>query len=775
MIPVVIHREVDALRTTKSDFTKMVSYVCGKAHTVETCNLLTDWKDADWQMWATAAGNSRSVTLTYHFVLSWPETERPTPEQAIMAAKHAVKALGAENYQFVIGVHTDGTCTHVHIVINRKSLPGNKALSLSNDYLKLEKACREIELQQGWAEDPGRFDVVVEETTDGPVVTLVPKPQSHWDEKQARRERERGAAKSDLHHLRRTGMPPLISSLATAWKQRIRDTIAAATSWPIFHASLNKLGLTYIKRRSGARLKITGSDQFFAPSQLGRRFGFRELVKTFGPWQTAKPAAVSTAAHQAMAFSNKMTCRSSDGEPRLPQGSPRTFLARTYVAITGVEKAATRVDDLVLTAARQRIVFRDGSIVECDRDTIRTTPSEDYFLQARLVIALAKIRGWVEWDVEGDAHFKRAVKVTAAEKELVLDRNDTLGSFDLTLSTAPVPEPDTDRNAETVAISTGPKLMTRSEWRADNGVERIALKAEQRAEREWLLSKIGPKRGVIEQAFRAGLKLFHGDQLKELTKRQKQRWTTQTELAIAPEPPAQFKHLEQRDQRILGNPVDELATGGWLPTEAPDHTTCHQMWLAASDQTGGPPDDGEHDTLVENSEAFLPDCRMFHAGETSTLLLAHRDAAANIVGFEHMLCRDGTDFDPQFSRGGQSTLFVANAPQTALRAVVAPWGADVLRARADERRHDTVYVSIGGLVSPETELLLQEILQDKVVVGLFDSGDEEQALYAKIKEIAPEIKQLAHEIKFRAVNHVEPLDADETEYDQEGTDVAFSM
>ncbi len=89
----------------------------------------------------------------------------------------------------------------------------------------------------------------------------------------------------------------------------------------------------------------------------------------------------------------------------------------------------------------------------------------------------------------------------------MLDRNDTLGSFDLTLSTAPVPEPDTDRNAETVAISTGPKLMTRSEWRADNGVERIALKAEQRAEREWLLSKIGPKRGVIEQAFRAGLKL----------------------------------------------------------------------------------------------------------------------------------------------------------------------------------------------------------------------------------------------------------------------------
>ena len=67
-------------------------------------------------------------------------------------------------------------------------------------------------------------------------------------------------------------------------------------------------------------------------------------------------------------------------------------------------------------------------------------------------------------------------------------------------------------------------------------------------------------------------------------------------------------------------------------------------------------------------------------------------------------------------------------------------------------------MSIGGQLSPATLKKLFGILQGKFVFGLFDSSEKEQALCGKIKEIVPEIKQLAHQLQLDAVNsHVEQV------------------
>jgi hypothetical protein len=769
MIPVVIHREVDALRTTKSDFSKMISYVSSKAIAVETCHLLSDWRDADLQMWATANGNTRCKTLTYHLVLSWPETEQPTPAQAILAAKHAVKVLGAEKHQCVIAVHTDGDCTHVHVAINRINPSTLKALSFSNDYMKLEEACRQIEVNQGWSADRGRFDVVVDKILDGPVIRLVPKPQSHWDEKLTRRDAERGAAKSDLHHERRTGMAPVIELLTAAWKARIRHAMDTAASWPLLHWSLKKLGLTYAKRPSGARLKITGSDQFIAPSQLGRRFGFKTLVKRLGPWVAAKPAAVEARTQEVTEFLNTVSRKT----PEITVQLPRSRLTQMYVAITRVEMASVQVDDLAINTALQRVSLRDGRVVEGDAEMIRTTSSEDYSMQASIIIALAKSQGWVDWDVTGDARFQRAIKIVAAD--VGLGQGAARDHLNLPQSPPSAQDPHADRSHETLDVAAKPKNLFQSRRLAANSVERSALKAEQSIERERLRVKLGSKRGMIEQVFRASLKLHHANHLKALTERQKRRW--QSDIAPFPKigPLPLMERLRRRADRSLRNPVSGVVIDDWSKPNVLDHTDCRRMWSSALVQKGSQSSSDGHSIMDENVAVLSNDCRILEAGDTSILLLAHRDLAENIVGFEYMLVRDDENFEPAFALGGKSTLFVTNDHHPPARAVVAPWGIYSLAAKSDERRDDTIYISIGGQLTPASQQRLPKLLNDKSVFGLFDTSEKEQALFFMIKKIIPEIENLQQGIRPVILDLDEPLNVNDAEVIPVETEPEFLM
>lgn len=86
-----------------------------------------------------------------HLVLSWREGERPLPEQAFAAGRHARGALNLADHQYVMAVHDDTANTHLHIVVNRVHPETFRAADLYRDYVHLDRACREIELAQGWS------------------------------------------------------------------------------------------------------------------------------------------------------------------------------------------------------------------------------------------------------------------------------------------------------------------------------------------------------------------------------------------------------------------------------------------------------------------------------------------------------------------------------------------------------------------------------------------------------------------------------------------------
>jgi hypothetical protein len=113
----------------------------------------------------------------YHLVVSWHEHEHPTPEQAFAAGRHALAALGMESHQYVMAIHGDTANAHLHIAVNRVDPETYRAVSPFRDYIKLDRAMREVELAQGWSHDRGPTQV--REIDGREAVVLAFKEQTH--------------------------------------------------------------------------------------------------------------------------------------------------------------------------------------------------------------------------------------------------------------------------------------------------------------------------------------------------------------------------------------------------------------------------------------------------------------------------------------------------------------------------------------------------------------------------------------------------------------------
>lgn len=263
-------------------FRPRVVYACAKVadmSAIRLLNLCGDWTDAAEVMDFTAALNTRLQTPVCHMVLSWSETEVRSDAETMAAVEAVLEDFGAHGYQAVIALHRDRPCLHVHIILNRVHPITGQALSLSNDYARLERACRRVEHRMGWPADRGCFDIEIVNNE----VELRPKPAEHW----ARKTRERAM-----------GLRP-DSKPARAWEIQtgagyLRDTLAVnlrdfackimdyAPDWRSVHTGMAKAGLEYIRARSGARIREIATGRFMQANQLGHKYGFGEMCKKLG-------------------------------------------------------------------------------------------------------------------------------------------------------------------------------------------------------------------------------------------------------------------------------------------------------------------------------------------------------------------------------------------------------------------------------------------------------------------------------------------------------------
>ena len=210
----------------------------------------------------------------YHYAISWREGERPTPEQCRAAAAHTLKALGMAENQAVWALHTDRDHHwHIHILANRVH-PEKFVLSgpPKLDFLVLDKACRELEIAQGWAHDKGPHVVI-----DGEIKRLSKSQRAALGLHKPDRAPTPGARAAEVH----SGVP----SLAEWLRYRVKDDLLAARSWGELHHVLAERGC-HLKLHGGGliietrlpdgrstKTKASGIDYKLSLGRLEKRLG----------------------------------------------------------------------------------------------------------------------------------------------------------------------------------------------------------------------------------------------------------------------------------------------------------------------------------------------------------------------------------------------------------------------------------------------------------------------------------------------------------------------
>lgn len=392
-----------------------VAYVCGKAVRVELRNLSSsDFQDAAEDMRLTAELNSRVQRPYYHLVLSWHELEQPSDDQMVAAADHMIRSLGLEEHQIVVGTHHDTKRRHVHLVCNTVHPITGKVWSKSNDHVRIEKACREIELAQGWSHDRGRFEFDL--SADG-TVTLKPNPAA-WDKKAADRDagqrpKTSGARKRE----KSTGIETFEHGIPAALKARFAEAVASARDWQGLHAALGALGLRYYKAGSGARIGILGSDEFAKASAFGSRFSIKRIEAAFGAYEDPESAYVNDRKedHKEIESLSGVVWQ-EDRKAIASSAFKLTLLRRIYCDLHLDPAVSEAIRFIDLADVPPQITFRDNATVVDHGDRLSTSRSTRETRAA--MIAIAKAKGWSSVRPEGSSDFMRAISLEAAQAGL---------------------------------------------------------------------------------------------------------------------------------------------------------------------------------------------------------------------------------------------------------------------------------------------------------------------------------------------------------------------
>lgn len=130
-----------------------------KTIAVEIGNL-SSLHNAPREMWAVSQRNPRCEDPVYHYMLSWPEHERPPVDQIMVAARNSLSALGLQEHQYIVAIHANTDNLHAHVEVNRIHPRTYKSRHLAWSHKTLHKAARETEIQFGWSHDNGLWQVI---------------------------------------------------------------------------------------------------------------------------------------------------------------------------------------------------------------------------------------------------------------------------------------------------------------------------------------------------------------------------------------------------------------------------------------------------------------------------------------------------------------------------------------------------------------------------------------------------------------------------------------
>jgi len=241
---------------------------------------------ASAEMNAVSRRNDRVLDPVYHFILSWPEHEKPAHGAIFDAAEHAIKSLGFEEHQYVVAIHVNTDNVHAHVAVNRVHPTTFKSRHIEWAKRTLHFAARESEIKHGWSHDNGIYVVAVDGHGKKQIVLNTKHAEAAKGQGvHAHPEVERDDALPTWHD------PESLSGwLKTSVGKTLKEELADLTSWQALHVWLEQFDITLEDTGGGGlRLRAVSPDTgeiLEVPASKGLRILKRpELEKRWGAFK----------------------------------------------------------------------------------------------------------------------------------------------------------------------------------------------------------------------------------------------------------------------------------------------------------------------------------------------------------------------------------------------------------------------------------------------------------------------------------------------------------
>ncbi|MHB8413795.1 MAG: TraI/MobA(P) family conjugative relaxase [Acidiferrobacteraceae bacterium] len=227
----------------------------------------------------------------YHVALNWMVGEHPSTAQVDTAVKHLMQAVGLQDCETLWALHRDTDYDHVHIVMNRIHPETGRVVGPGPyDYFTIDKACREIELAQGWRHAPGPY--VVEQGRHGPEIVR----RSRQDRTVARPTPKAQRA------ARNQAAPSFQEWVARDPAHALQDTLhRPGATWTDVHQTLADYGATLTPKGSGLIVTTTlpeGRILAAKASQLGRQCSKARMEQRLGPFRSCPDSMLKVPTHE---------------------------------------------------------------------------------------------------------------------------------------------------------------------------------------------------------------------------------------------------------------------------------------------------------------------------------------------------------------------------------------------------------------------------------------------------------------------------------------------
>ncbi|WP_158243246.1 relaxase/mobilization nuclease domain-containing protein [Acidimangrovimonas sediminis] len=673
MIPKIIQRRTYD-HQGRDAFAATITYAVEKASGVETRHVVGDWHDAARQMQQTAElGRRQTSRVLYHISLSWPEQERPSHKQMFDAADQVIAALGAQDHEAVLAIHDDTGKRHIHIVLNRFHMASGRLLSTSNDFAILERACREIEIAQGWSADRGRFDVRLDRDQN---VTLVQKPAVHWKRKAEHRAAGlRSQGEAERRRSRGAITQPLSARLSAPLKSRIRRALDTAQDWSDVTTRLDQLGLSLRPFGSGARLYVDHAGDHMRASALGAPYSGGKLTKQLGDIPQHVPRRARLHLEKAPA---KLRIEGWSGMPEAELFSTQSVRngrqSQVFTRITANERILRHIEYIALRDIPRRIVLVGGAHIEDLGSKIVATNADMPEIAAFIMMTIAYGHGWTTIRAIGPGSFCRACARAGDGLAIKVEGFDA-------------PPKKTIEGATTTWLERRAKQHAQTKTQRDQiAAQKRCIKEDYAESEAALKAAFGSARAPVVQALRGALKAQHADKLASAgdARKSKLRLAPLDAAAIITASPGILKLRRKKEIE------DQFSQTGIL-----DHTSIRQLL--------------EYCRISMVGEASDADATESRAIDHPLLgpLLPHISSTGAVVGHERARPQRRDPLVP----GGRRGLGIFHLPSEPCRVMIFESFPDILRTASKMENLDFVgLVSVAGETPcPDAKICLRKL------------------------------------------------------------------